>query len=103
MDEETPSKVAVFLKVEKFKSKFQKDDARVLVINAKTNDTVCEIYPRTDKNDNQAELFGCSYDYWSSKSFGDCREYRTAPAILIGQFIPEFFSYNPSTLLLKFK
>jgi hypothetical protein len=102
MDEETALKIAYSLKFEKYSSKFQRDDARILVKNAKTNDTVCELYPRTFRADDAVKFFACSFDYWSSKNFGDCREYLTAPAIRVGNFVPDFFSYDPTTLLLRF-
>jgi len=37
------------------------------------------------------------------KTFGDCREYKTA--LLIGrvEFVPNFFTLDPFTLLKKFK
>jgi hypothetical protein len=103
MDDETASKVVYSLKLETYSSKFQKDDARILVKNAKTNDTVCELYPRTFRADDSVKFFACSFDYWSSKSFGDCREYLTAPAIRVGNFVPEFFYYDSDLPLLKFK
>ena len=40
MDEENASRIPYSLKLEKYSSKFQKDDARILVKNARTNDTV---------------------------------------------------------------
>lgn len=103
MDEETASKIEYSLKLEKYSSKFQKDDARILVKNARTNDTVCELYPRTFRADDAVKFFACSFDYWSSKSFGDCREYLTAPAIRVGNFVPNFFSYDPTTVLMRFR
>jgi hypothetical protein len=103
MDEPVPPNTNLSLSVEKYSSKFQKDDARILVKNAKTNDTICELFPRTFRADDQVKFFACSYDYWSSKSFGDCREYKTAPAIRVGNFVPEFFAYDPAALLVKFR
>lgn len=103
MDEPVPADTNLSLSVEKYSSKFQKDDARILVKNARTNDVVCELYPRTFRVDDQVKFFACSYDYWSSKSFGDCREYKTAPAIRVGNVVPEFFAYNPANLLVKFR
>lgn len=103
MDEPVPQNTNLSLSVEKYSSKFQKDDARILVKNARTNDTVCELYPRTFRVDDQVKFFACSYDYWSSKSFGDCREYKTAPAMRVGKFVPDFFSFDPTMLLLQFK
>jgi hypothetical protein len=64
---------------------------------------VCEIYPRTFKGDDEISLFACSFDYWSSKNLGNCREYLTAPAVLVGKFVPDFFSYEPAKLLLRFE
>ncbi|MEH2622016.1 hypothetical protein V1292_000071 [Bradyrhizobium sp. AZCC 1719] len=101
MDEEQAAKATYSPVVEKYSSKFHKDDARILIKDASTNDTVCELYPRTFKSDGAVNFFACSFDYWSSKSFGNCREYLTAPAILVGKFVPEFLAYDPSTLLLR--
>jgi hypothetical protein len=103
MDEDRPVTLDLSLKVEKFSSKFNKDDARILARNARTNDLVCELYPRTLRNDDHVSFYLCSYDYWSSKSFGDCREYLSAPWILVGKFAPEFFSYDPNMQLIRFK
>jgi hypothetical protein len=103
MDENTAVKTALTLKVEKYSSKFQKDDFRVLVKRAETSDNICEIYPRTSKFSDKVEFFACSYDYWSSKNFGDCREYLTAPAFRVGKYVPDFFSYEPDTPLLQFR
>jgi hypothetical protein len=103
MDEEAPFQSELSLKVEKYSSKFQKDDARILVQNSKTMDTICEIYPRTFGQNDSVKFFACSQDYWSSRSFGNCREYRTAPAVLVGKFVPDFFTYAPSEALLRFK
>jgi hypothetical protein len=103
MDEEIPQKLDLSLQLERYSSKFQKDDARILVKNAKTSDVVCELYPRTFRTDDPVKFFACSHDYWSSKSFGDCREYLTAPAIRVGNFVPPFFIYDPTLALLPFK
>ena len=103
MDEPVPPNTNLSLSVEKYSSRFQKDDARILIKNAKTSDTVCELYPRTFRADDQVKFFACSYDYWSSKSFGDCREYKTAPAFRVGNFVPDFFEYDPAGLLAKFR
>jgi hypothetical protein len=45
-------------------------------------------------------FFACSYDYWTDKSFGDCRFYKTA--VLFGKPVPDFFTLAPSTLLKRF-
>jgi hypothetical protein len=102
MDEPVPAKPEdLSIKVERYASRFQKDDARILVRNSRTNDTVCEVYLRTFKAyPDQVSFSACSYDYWSSKSFGDCREYKTA--FLIGNPVPSFFSLAPTTVLKRF-
>jgi hypothetical protein len=99
MDEPVPPTRDLSLKVESYASKFDKDDARILVLDSRTNDTVCEVYPRTWKGDSEVHFRACSYDYWSSKSFGDCREYKTA--FLFGKFVPNFFTLAPETVLKR--
>ena len=101
MDEPAPPTRDFSLKVESYASKFHKDDARILVRDSRTNDTVCEVYPRTMKRDPAVHFFACSYDYWSSKSFGDCRNYKTAA--LFGKFVPNFFTLAPATVLKRFR
>jgi hypothetical protein len=103
MDKPVAPNTNLSLSVEKYSSKFQKDDYRILVKNAKTNDVVCELYPRARTNDVRVSFFACSYDYWSSKSFGDCREYKTAPAFRVGNFVPYFFKFDPGEVLLKLR
>jgi len=88
MDEPVPPTRTLSLKVESYASKFHRNDFRILVRDSRTNDTVCEVYPRTMKDDSEVHFFACSYDYWSSKSFGDCREFKTAS--LFGKFVPDF-------------
>lgn len=102
MDEDIPERASYSLRIEKYSSRFQKNDARIIVDDQKTSSTICEIYPRNMSGDPKVLLFGCSFDYWSSRSFGDCRNYKSDPAILIGKFLPEYFEYDPSTTLLKF-
>jgi len=85
------------LKVETYSSKYHQEDGRVLVIDSRTSDTICEIYPRTFNGGDKVSFFACSYDYWSSNSFGDCRQYKSSP--LIGHFVPRFFRYSPDTRL----
>jgi hypothetical protein len=92
------------LKVDKYQSKWDKNGARVLVLNSKTRDTVCEIYPFTAPSDpNNVQFRACSYDYWSDRNFGDCREYKTAPLYRIGSYVPSFFTLAPGTLLKPFQ
>jgi hypothetical protein len=43
------------------------------------------------------------HDYWPSKSFGDCREYKTRPGEPIGYSVPDFFIVPPETLLKAFQ
>jgi hypothetical protein len=103
MDEDSPLSMDLTLKPEKYTSKFYHDDVRILVLNAKTNDVVCELYPRTLRNSPRMKFFACSHDFRSSKSFGDCREYLTAPAFRIGNHVSDFLKYDPNLLLLRFK
>lgn len=90
------------LKVDKYASKFEKNDFRVLVLNQKTHDTVCEIYPSVEhRHPDKVHFSACSYDYWTEKTFGDCREYKTAPRFRVGNYVPGFFTLPPGTLLKK--
>jgi len=101
MDEPVPPTPRdLSLKVEQYASKFHKDDVRILVLDSRATDTVCEVYPRTTKVDPQVQFFVCSYDYWTHKSFGDCRRYKTAP--FFGIFVPSFFTLAPATVLKRF-
>lgn len=99
MDQPVPPDTNLSLKIEQYASRYHKDDFRILVRNNKTNDTVCEIYARSKSGNKKVEFFACSYDYWSSKSFGNCREYKTSP--LFGKYVPEFFTRDPSTALQR--
>src|SRR5271169_6223123 len=45
----------------------------------------------------------CAYDYWSSSSFGDCREYKSASLIGKAKFVPDFFILDPTTVLKRFQ
>jgi hypothetical protein len=75
---------------------------RFLVQDGTTKDTFCEIYPMP-QGKNDVKFLACSYDYWSSKSFGDCREYKTAVPLMVGAIdVPNFFTLDPLTLLKKF-
>jgi hypothetical protein len=99
MDEQEPSP-DLSVKLESYASKFQPDDFRVMVIDSRTKDTVCEIYPRTMKGSQRVHFYACSYDLWSSKSFGDCRAYKTSP--IFGKSVPSFFVLDPNTKLRRF-
>jgi ATP-dependent protease ClpP protease subunit len=96
IDESVTLPPELFVKVENYSSKFHKEDFRVLVVDSQSDNTVCEIYPRTGVQ-STISYFGCAYDYWSSSSFGDCREYKTSP--LFGEHIPSFFRFAPDRLL----
>jgi hypothetical protein len=100
MDEPVPRVTNLSLKVDQYASKFHKEAFRILVRDGKTNDTVCEVYPRTMRGSDDVSFHACSYDYWSSKSFGDCREYKTAA--LFGKYVPQFFTLDPGTTLKRF-
>jgi len=102
MDKTVPSNTNFSLKVEQYASKFP-PDFRILVRDGNTGDTVCEIYPMTTKGSSEVSFLACSYDYWSSRSFGDCREYKTAFLFGRAEFVPHFFTFSPLTLLKKFK
>lgn len=101
MDEDVPPNTNLSIKVEQYSSKFYKDDFRIVVRDAKTNDTVCEIYAKESKT-GVVSFRACSFDYWSDRHFGDCREFMTAPAFRVGKFVPDFFALDPETLLKKF-
>lgn len=103
MDEPVPRDVNLSLKVERYSSKFNRDDFRVLVRDGRTSDTVCEIYPNIRRGTPDVVFHACSYDYWSSKNFGDCREYKTALLIGRAKFVPTFFTLDPMTLLRPFR
>jgi hypothetical protein len=100
IDEPVPIARDLSLKVESYPSNFHKDDDfRILVIDNMTHpyDPLCEVYPRTMRGDPGVHFWACSYDFWSHKAFGDCREYKTA--FLFGKFVPQFFTLNPDTVL----
>jgi hypothetical protein len=101
MDEDVPSDTNLAVEVDRYSSKFFKDDARVLVRDAKTSDVVCELYPRQERDDKRVTFHGCAFDYWSDKSFGDCRNYKTS--VLFGKYIPGFFALDPNALLKQFE
>jgi hypothetical protein len=107
MDEDIPSNVNLSVKVEQYSSKFIKDDGRILVQERTQKNeaysTVCEIYPRQFRGMNTVSLFACSFDYWSDRQFGDCREFKTETATLIGKPVPNYFALDPNTLLKSFK
>jgi hypothetical protein len=102
MDEEIPLRNRLSVRVEPYASKFHRDTFRILVQNDETHEDVCEIYPTTFNGSDTVKFYACSYDYWSSKNFGDCRNYKTTPAPLIGRFVPTFYGLNPATLLKYF-
>jgi hypothetical protein len=103
IDEPIPASLPeLSLKVEKYASKYFKDDFRILVRDARTSDTVCEVYARTDKaRPEEVHYRACSYDYWTDKSFGDCRAYKTS--LLFGKTVPEYFTLAPRTILKRFQ
>jgi ATP-dependent protease ClpP protease subunit len=97
MDQSISSPPELSVRIEPYVSKYRGDDSRVIVSDAHTKDTVCEIYPYTMKGSQRVLFRACSYDYWSSKSFGDCREYKTG--VIFGQFVPDFLLLAPDTVL----
>jgi hypothetical protein len=101
MDEPVPSNRDFSLKVEKYTSKISGADFRVLVRDVRTEDTVCEVYPHVMGRIPKVLFTACSYDYWTSKSFGDCREYKTR--FLFGKPVPGFFIFPPGTVLKAFR
>jgi hypothetical protein len=105
MDEPVPPNTNLSVKIEKYSSKFYKDDFRIIVQQRNQKNevysTVCEIYAKESKIGLMTRV--CSFDYWSDRHFGDCREFMTAPAFRVGKFVPDFFALDPDTLLKKFK
>src|SRR6266446_2602091 len=97
MDEDVPPNKHLSVQVEKYTSRFSNDDARILVRNNENQPALCELYPRLMKGDKPMEptFFACSFDYRTHRSFGDCREYKTA-LTLIGRakFVPPFFALD---------
>lgn len=102
MDENPPSNSSLTLRVENYDSKFTKGNFRVFVAAGTNPDPVCEIYPRTFKSDDRPKFYACSYDYWTNKNFGNCRNYKTDPFILVGKFVPDFLGLSPQTPLRSF-
>jgi hypothetical protein len=102
MDQAVPVGRDYSLKVEKYTSKYIKNDGRIPVQDIRTKDTVCKVYPRAFKGSDEITFFACSYDYWSDKNFGDCREYKTTAAVFIGRPVPSFFTLAPTTVLKRF-
>ena len=102
MDQDVSKAVPLTVQIEDFSSKFEVGDFRILVKNSQTKDLVCEMYPK-EHGQGRVIVKACSYDYWSSKSFGDCREYKTRPTFLIGQYLPIFFALDSTTMLKRFK
>jgi hypothetical protein len=92
MDEAVPPNTKLSVKVDQYASKFQRETFRVLVQNDDNHANVCEIYPTTFKGSDKVKFFACFFDYWSSRSFGDCRDYKTTPAVLIGTTVLKKFA-----------
>lgn len=104
MDEPVPPNTNLSVKIEQYSSKYYKDDFRILV-QAKNEKnevytTVCEIYAKESNMGLMTRV--CSFDYWSNRHFGDCREFMIAPAFRIGNFVADYFALDPDTLLKKF-
>jgi hypothetical protein len=97
MDEPVPATPDFLLKTDSYDSKFRKENFRVLVLDRKTEDIVCEIYLIPEKWDPWVSFHACSYDFWSNRNFGDCRDYKAA--VFPGQFVPNFFTLAPETAL----
>jgi hypothetical protein len=104
MDEDIPTNLALSVQVERYTSRISKRDGRILVKDAHQI-TLCELYPRVEKGDDpmMPTYFACSFDYFTGRSFGDCREYKTV-LTLIGraEYIPRFFALDPSLQLKRF-
>jgi hypothetical protein len=98
MDKPVPQNSTYDPKVENIRSQYH--DCRVLLQDPRTHDTVCEIYPTTMKAG--MTFYMCSHDYWSSKSFGDCRDYKTKLLIGRAEYALEFYSFAPSAVLKAF-
>jgi hypothetical protein len=101
MDEDVPRRLNLSIHIEKYASKFQKDDFRILVRDVSTHHNLCELYMREHRGARmKVTVFACSYDYWTSKIFGDCREYKSS--LLFGNFVPDYFALDPDTPLKQF-
>jgi hypothetical protein len=101
IDEAVPPNTSLSVQVENYASKFHKDDFRILIRDNAHKSTVCELYAREFKKVKGVSIFACSFDYLSSKSFGNCREYKTSP--LFGNYVPDFFALDPDTPLKSFQ
>lgn len=74
LDEPVPDQVNWAVKIDKYIGKDRKQQSRILVVNAHTQDTVCELYAtggarKTSYNPDGVAFRGCASDYWSGKSF----------------------------------
>lgn len=85
--------------VDKYFSRFYSDETRFIMRDARTKEIICEIYPRVWKGSTDLHFSLCSYDYWSSKSFGDCREYKET--FIFGKPVSDDFRFAPETRLKK--
>src|SRR5260370_2410509 len=102
IDKTVPRNTSYSLKFDQYESQYP-PNARFLVQDNNTSYTVCETYAMTMKTLSHVAFLACSYDYWSRKNFGDCREYKTALLIGRAEFVPDFFTLDPFTPLKKFK
>jgi hypothetical protein len=105
IDEPVPVEPPDFsLKTDKYTSKWEKNGFRILALNSKTNDVVCEIYPTAEGvRADELQFHACSYDYWTDRNFGDCRDYKTAPLYRVGKYVPKFFTLAPNMVLKPFQ
>jgi hypothetical protein len=103
MDEPVPRNTNLSVRVEEYVSRYSKNEVRFIVEDGRTHDTVCELYPKQFKGETALTFYACSFDYWSGRNFGDCREYKTSTLIGQAKSVPHFFALDPETLLKRFK
>jgi hypothetical protein len=103
LDEPVPQTRSFVVDVDLYASKYNKDGGRILVRDSWTKDIVCELYPHTKRGAAKIAFEACGYDYWSSNSFGDCREYKSGSLIGKAKFLPDFFILDPATVLKRFQ
>ena len=108
LDQPVPANVNWSVKIDRYSGKGKEQYSRILVVDAHTQDTVCELYPtggdaKTKQNPDGVAFRGCSFDYWSDRSFGDCREYKSRPPGVFGKYLPLYFALAPETPLKPFE
>jgi hypothetical protein len=64
MDNPIQPNMNLSINIERYDAKFGENAFRVLVRDARSLNTVCEIYPVTFGNSDKVAFLACSYDYW---------------------------------------